>query len=144
MPQLQEALSIERLALRRKIRVSTLNAERSMLNADLHVLLVSRGEVAENREKAKRHGLTFPIVLQKKWEISKLYAMFATPVAYLINEHGLIAAPVVTGAEAILALASRAMAPAEEKAPQPALAGAAAAELAGAAGRNGGTEPRGL
>jgi hypothetical protein len=93
------------------------------------VVIVSRGEVKENREKAKRHGLTFPVVLQKKWEISKLYAMFATPVAYLINEHGLIAAPVVTGPEPILALARSAIAsdlPAEKPEMELAPAGSAA------------------
>jgi hypothetical protein len=89
----------------------------------------------ENREKAKRHGLNFPVVLQKKWEVSKLYAMFATPVAYLIDERGVVAAEVATGPEPILDLArsaTAAAAPAERGAPEPA--------LAGAVGRNGSTE----
>jgi hypothetical protein len=82
--------------------------------------------VEENREKAKRRGLTFPIVLQKKWEVSKLYAMFATPVAYLIDEEGVIAAEVATGPEPILELARGAAATGDRAAADPALTGAAA------------------
>src|SRR5262249_53060716 len=76
---------------------------------DMQVLTVSRGEAAENRKKVKQHRLTFPIVLQKRWEISKQYAMFATPVGYLINEEGVTAAEVAVGGEAILGLLSGAV-----------------------------------
>jgi peroxiredoxin len=76
--------------------------------APAQVLMVSRGEVEANQAKVAQHGLTYPIVLQKQWEISRLYAMFATPVAYLIDEKGIIAADVATGAEPILALLDRA------------------------------------
>ena len=72
------------------------------------MLVVSRGELAENREKVRQHGLNFPVVLQKKSEISKLYAMFATPAAYLIDGEGIIAADVATGAPPILDLLDRA------------------------------------
>src|SRR5262249_3125400 len=72
---------------------------------NLQVLVVSRGELAENQEEVARHALTFPIVLQKKWEISRLYGMFATPLGYLIDEEGISAAPVAAGPEAILAQA---------------------------------------
>ncbi len=75
-------------------------------NLEVQVLMVSRGEVAENRQKVKQHRLTFPLVLQKKWEISKLYAMFATPVGYLIDAEGVTAAEAAVGAEAILGLLS--------------------------------------
>jgi peroxiredoxin len=70
----------------------------------VQVLMVSRGDEEANRAKATEHGLTFPIGLQRQWEISRDYAMFATPVAYLIDENGVIAADVVTGTDAILAL----------------------------------------
>jgi len=43
-------------------------------------------------------------VLQRQWEISRLYAMFATPVGYLIDKEGIIAAEAASGPEAILAL----------------------------------------
>jgi peroxiredoxin len=71
------------------------------------VLMVSRGEVEENRRKVRQHGLTFPVVLQRQWEVSRAYAMFATPVGYLVDEAGVIAAGVATGAPAILDLLTR-------------------------------------
>jgi hypothetical protein len=58
-----------------------------------------------NRVKVAEHGLTFPIVLQKHWELSREYGMFATPMGYLIDEQGIIAAEVAVGGDAILALA---------------------------------------
>jgi len=72
--------------------------------ADLQIIMVSRRELEENRAKAAKLGLTFPVVLQKQWEISMLYGMFATPVAYLINKEGVISADVAVGVDQILAL----------------------------------------
>ena len=66
--------------------------------------MISRGEIAENRKKVKQYNLTFPIVLQRKWEISKQYAMFATPIGYLIDKEGNTASEVAVGAEGILGL----------------------------------------
>jgi peroxiredoxin len=74
----------------------------------VQVLMVSRGDIEANRQKAEEHRLTFPIVLQKQWEVSRAYAMFATPVAYLIDENGVITADVATGVEPIEALLSHA------------------------------------
>jgi peroxiredoxin len=74
---------------------------------DLPVLMVSRGDPQANRAKAAEHGLTFPIALQRHWEVSRDYGMFATPIGYLIDERGIIAADVAVGVDAILALASR-------------------------------------
>jgi peroxiredoxin len=68
------------------------------------VLMVTRGDEKANRMKAAEHGLTFPVVLQKQWEVSREYGMFATPIAYLIDEEGVIAADVAAGVEPILAL----------------------------------------
>ena len=78
---------------------------------DVRVVMVSRGDAEENRAKAAEHGLTFPIVLQKQWEISRDYGMFATPVAYLIDERGIIAEDVAVGMQPILDLMSGASAP---------------------------------
>jgi peroxiredoxin len=75
---------------------------------ELHVVMISRGEPGENREKVKEHGLTFPVVLQQQWEISRRYAMFATPIAYLIDEAGVIVHDVAVGVESILALMQKA------------------------------------
>jgi peroxiredoxin len=73
-------------------------------SGEAQVLLVSRGDREANRAKAAEHGLTFPIGLQQQWEISRAYANFATPVAYRVDEAGVIAAEVAMGVEPILAL----------------------------------------
>jgi peroxiredoxin len=74
--------------------------------AGVQVLMVSKGEEEANRAKAAQHGLTFPIVLQKQWEISKEYAKFATPIGYLIDEEGIVVKEIAIGVEPILALLS--------------------------------------
>jgi peroxiredoxin len=84
---------------------------------EISVVMVSRGEPDENRAKVKEHRLTFPVVLQQQWEISRLYAMFATPVAYLINESGVIVQDVAVGVEPILALMEKAKEPVEQHRP---------------------------
>jgi peroxiredoxin len=71
---------------------------------ELEMVMISRGEPKENRTKVQEHGLTFPVVLQQQWEISRRYAMFATPIAYLIDEAGVISHDVAVGVEPILAL----------------------------------------
>jgi peroxiredoxin len=73
-------------------------------NPDIQILMISRGEAKTNRKKAKALGLTFPIVLQRQWEVSMLYGMFATPIAYWIDEHGVLAADVAAGVEPIRTL----------------------------------------
>ncbi len=70
----------------------------------LSVVLVGRGDAEENRAKAEKFGFPFPVVLQKRWELSKEYGIFATPVGFLIDEAGVIQRPVGQGAAGILAL----------------------------------------
>jgi peroxiredoxin len=70
----------------------------------VEVVMISKGEPKENQAKVKEHGLTFPVVLQQQWEISRRYAMFATPIAYLIDETGVVAHDVAVGADAVLEL----------------------------------------
>lgn len=72
------------------------------------VLMVSRRDEEANLRKVKEHGLSFPVVLQRSWEISRRYAMFGTPIAYLIDEAGSIAAEAAVGPDPILALFSEA------------------------------------
>jgi len=76
--------------------------------AGIDVLMISRGDAAANRAKIAQHGLTFPVVLQRQWEISRAYAKFATPIAYLVDERGAIAADLAIGMESILSLLSAA------------------------------------
>lgn len=76
--------------------------------ADVQVVMVSRGDRAANRQKVDEQELRFPVALQNHWEISRAYGKFVTPMAYLIDEHGVIAAPAATGADPILTLLSNA------------------------------------
>jgi len=71
---------------------------------EVAILMISRRDVAENRSKVKEHSLTFPVVLQVHWEISRSYGMFATPIAYLIDEAGVIVQDAAVGVEPILRL----------------------------------------
>lgn len=75
---------------------------------EVELVMISRAELKANRAKVKEHGLTFPVVLQQQWEVSRRYAMFATPIAYLIDEAGVIVQDVAVGVDAILDLMSRA------------------------------------
>jgi peroxiredoxin len=72
---------------------------------DLQVLVISRRDADATRAKADSLGLTYPIVLQKQWEISLRYGMFATPIGYLIDEQGTVLIDVAVGVDPILALA---------------------------------------
>jgi peroxiredoxin len=75
---------------------------------EIQVLVVSRRDVDANRAKAAALGLTFPIVLQKQWEVSLKYAMFATPIGYLVDEQGILTSNCAVGVGPILALAGEA------------------------------------
>jgi peroxiredoxin len=79
-------------------------------NNNLAMVMVGRGDAEENRRKAEGHGIEFPVVLQEQWKLSKEYGTFATPVAFLIGEDGLIKKTVARGVEEILALAPQAVA----------------------------------
>jgi peroxiredoxin len=87
--------------------------------ASIEVVMISKGEPKENRAKVKEHGLTFPIVLQQQWEVSRRYAMFATPIAYLIDEQGVIVHDVAVGSDAIQILLKDYAAALQENAHQP-------------------------
>jgi peroxiredoxin len=71
----------------------------------LQLLMISRRDADATREKVARLGLTFPIVMQKQWELSMKYGMFATPIGYLIDERGVLLSDVAVGVEPILQLA---------------------------------------
>jgi peroxiredoxin len=70
----------------------------------LSVLIVARGGAEANRAWMAEHGLTAPVALQPRWDLSRAYGILATPVAYLLDEDGTVAAPVALGANAILDL----------------------------------------
>jgi peroxiredoxin len=72
---------------------------------DLEVVVISRRDAKATRAKAEALGLTFPIVMQRQWEVSLQYGMFATPIGYLIDAKGILVKDVAVGMEPILALA---------------------------------------
>jgi len=71
----------------------------------LEVVMVGRGDPEENKKKTKEHGITFPVVIQEKWKLSRKYGIFATPVAFLIGGDGVIERNVAIGPDQIMALA---------------------------------------
>lgn len=79
--------------------------ELARLQDEANLILIGRGEREENRRKAEQHGLDFPVVLQKGWNLSKQYGIFATPVAFLIDEEGVIARDVARGKDEIVGIA---------------------------------------
>ncbi len=68
----------------------------------LEIVMIGRGDPETSRRRAKRYP--FPVLLQKSWEVSKLYGMFATPIGYLIDENGIIVEDVAVGPQPILDL----------------------------------------
>jgi peroxiredoxin len=91
--------------------------ELHLVRPDLQVLVISRRDAEATSAKAKALGLTFPIVMQRLWEISLQYGMFATPIGYLIDEQGIIVKDVAVGIEPILALADEPATAAAERDP---------------------------
>lgn len=76
---------------------------------ELPIVMISRGGAEANNAKVEELGLGFPVVLQRHWEISREYGIFATPIAFLVDEWGVIATDVAVGPEAIRALVEQAM-----------------------------------
>jgi len=75
-------------------------------NNGRQVLMVGRGDPNVNRAKIAQQGLTFPVLLQRRWEVARKYGTLATPAAFLLNEEGILLRDVAIGVDAILALAS--------------------------------------
>jgi peroxiredoxin len=80
-------------------------SQKKHANNGMAVVMVGRGEIEENRKKAEQQGIQFPVVMQEKWRLSKEYGIFLTPVAFLIDEDGVIANDVAIGPDPIIALA---------------------------------------
>jgi peroxiredoxin len=77
---------------------------------ELPILMITRGEVAENRAYIAEHGIDFTVALQPGWRISKRYGIFETPVAFLIDEEGRLVTGVARGRDEILAVVRHALA----------------------------------
>ncbi|MGE0133810.1 MAG: redoxin domain-containing protein [Dehalococcoidia bacterium] len=76
----------------------------------LGVVMVSRGDRARTVAQVAEERLTLPIAVQRHWELSRRYGMFATPVAFLVDEWGVIQADPAVGAASIAELVEAAAA----------------------------------
>lgn len=76
-------------------------------NNGLDIMMLSRGNSKKNRQKAEEYGIEFPVVLQKRRDISSAYGISATPVAFLIDENGVIARTATKRVDEILDLTQR-------------------------------------
>jgi peroxiredoxin len=70
----------------------------------IELVMVSRGDREANARKCADHGIEFPVLIQPGWRVSKQYGIFETPVAFLVDEEGLIARDVARGAAEIVAV----------------------------------------
>jgi peroxiredoxin len=84
----------------------------------VQLVLLSRGEARLNQEQAAEHGLKCRILLMKDEERPAPFEHEGTPVAYLLDEEGRVAAPLAGGADRVLALAM------EVASPEPSASGA--------------------
>ncbi len=73
------------------------------------LLMVSRSGEETNRAMIAAYDLTYPVAVQRHWEVSRQYARLATPVAYLIDAHGKITSPPAFGVGEVMELAGAAL-----------------------------------
>jgi peroxiredoxin len=83
-------------------------------NRGLAIVMVGRGQAEQNIIKAVQHGIKFPVLIQERWKLSREYGIFDTPVAFLIDQDGIIMRDVAKGPDQIMALAQEGLASAKE------------------------------
>jgi len=71
----------------------------------VQLVLLAKGDAPSNRERAATHGLKCRILLLQGQEKPRPFAHRGTPVAYLLDEEGRIAAPFASGSTNVLSLA---------------------------------------
>jgi peroxiredoxin len=77
----------------------------SLEKHNVQLLLLAHGDAASNRKGAEEHGLKCPILLITEQDKAGPFQNEGTPVAYLLDEQGRMAAPVARGADRVLSLA---------------------------------------
>jgi methylamine dehydrogenase accessory protein MauD len=65
--------------------------EKLQAKGEVRIIVVNNGDLESTRDWTKRRSLSFPVLVQERYELSKRYEAFATPFAFLIDERGLIA-----------------------------------------------------
>jgi len=78
--------------------------EPSFQQRNVQLLLLAHGESGANQQGAAEHGLKCPILLVNGQQGGG-FENEGTPVAYLVDEEGRVAAPVARGADRVLTLA---------------------------------------
>lgn len=73
-------------------------------NPAMGLVMVSRGDPALTRAQVAADGLTFPVGIQRHWEVSRRYGTFLAPAAFLLDEWGVVSANVAVGAASIVGL----------------------------------------
>jgi peroxiredoxin len=64
---------------------------------EVQVLIVNRGNVEETRKWATKTGARCPVLAQEGLDLARRYEVFATPFAFLVNEHGVIVSKGIVG-----------------------------------------------
>jgi peroxiredoxin len=70
-------------------------------------LIISRGDMAQNRDFFAKHRVSCPVLVQQEIEVSSAYGANGTPSGYLIDPEGKIASEFALGAEQLLAFTNR-------------------------------------
>ena len=68
------------------------------------VIVVSRGDAAENEHVARSVGLSAPVLLQRTREVARAFGTLETPAAFQLDAAGRITAGPAIGADAVLDL----------------------------------------
>ena len=79
--------------------------EATLATHNAQLLLLTEGDAASHQKAADEYGLKCPILLMKSGEAPEPFHQRGTPVAYLLDEAGRIAAPFASGADRVLPLA---------------------------------------
>src|SRR5262245_34547763 len=68
-------------------------------------VVVTTGDLEENRKLVEQHGIRCLVLLQKEMEVAGQYRAQGTPMGYWIDKAGKIASELTVGGEALLKLA---------------------------------------
>lgn len=69
------------------------------------IVIISHGDLTENRRIMEQYGIRLPVLVQEQNEVSLLYYISGTPMAYLLDDDGVTELERIEGAQAILGVA---------------------------------------
>jgi peroxiredoxin len=62
--------------------------EKLRKKGEIQVVVVNNGDLSSTRDWARELGVTFPVLVQERYEVSKRYEAFATPFAFVVDQQG--------------------------------------------------------